>query len=365
MTQLQKVQRPRRPGARTRRSTRTPAPGIATADRLDPHDAASVSPNTQYAGRPIFGGHRERRRRLRRERQLRRRLGRRSSATIAPGQRIQVNVNGDAVFGPPGSDLFTTLDADLAGRARTTPPADHACQTTLDTQTNQVQNQLAQVGARFQRVQSMQSQNTSDGLTMKQNLSSIEDADLAQVMVNLQIQQVAYQAALSGDRQGHPAVADRLLEVGNHARDATATDVVEITFPAGLPGFPHAHQFELAPWGPAGSPFLMLSSSRRSRRGLRRCARRGSSIPTTSSSSTPEPPNGSRSTQAEDAVVFAVVTLRERPGGLDAQPARPDRREPLLARSGAGRACRAPATACAHRSPSRAELGTSSAIANV
>ena len=40
-----------------------------------------------------------------------------------------------------------------------------------------------------------------------------------------------------------------------------ATDVVEISFPAGLPGFPNAHRFELAPWGPAGSPFLILTSS--------------------------------------------------------------------------------------------------------
>ena len=41
----------------------------------------------------------------------------------------------------------------------------------------------------------------------------------------------------------------------------TATDVVQIEFPAGLPGFPNAHRFELAPWGPAGSPFLMLTGS--------------------------------------------------------------------------------------------------------
>ncbi len=92
----------------------------------------------------------------------------------------------------------------------------------------------------------------------------------------------------------------------------TATDVVEINFPAGLPGFPNAHRFELAPWGPAGSPFLMLSvpddpavgfgvvppwvfypdyefeldSAMAERLGLN---------------------------QAEDAVVFAVVTLRENP----------------------------------------------------
>lgn len=40
----------------------------------------------------------------------------------------------------------------------------------------------------------------------------------------------------------------------------TLTDRVEITFPAGLPGFPHAHRFRLEPWGPAGSPFLLLSA---------------------------------------------------------------------------------------------------------
>jgi flagellar assembly factor FliW len=40
----------------------------------------------------------------------------------------------------------------------------------------------------------------------------------------------------------------------------TVTDVIEVTFPAGLPGFPHIHRFRLAPWGPAGGPFLLLSA---------------------------------------------------------------------------------------------------------
>jgi len=38
------------------------------------------------------------------------------------------------------------------------------------------------------------------------------------------------------------------------------TDLVEITFAAGLPGFPHVHVFQLKPWGPAGSPYLILIS---------------------------------------------------------------------------------------------------------
>jgi len=91
-----------------------------------------------------------------------------------------------------------------------------------------------------------------------------------------------------------------------------ATDVVEINFPAGLPGFPNAHRFELAPWGPAGSPFLMLTSADDPEVGF-----------------VVVPPwvfypdyefeldNGTAErlnlSKAEDAVVFAVVTLRDVP----------------------------------------------------
>jgi len=78
-------------------------------------------------------------------------------------------------------------------------------------ETSNVQDQLAQVGARFQRVSTLQSQNTSDALTMKQNLSNIEDADIAQVMVQLQAQQVAYQAALEATAKAiQPSLADFL-----------------------------------------------------------------------------------------------------------------------------------------------------------
>lgn len=36
------------------------------------------------------------------------------------------------------------------------------------------------------------------------------------------------------------------------------TDLVEIHFAAGLPGFPACHTFQLAPWGNAESPFMMM-----------------------------------------------------------------------------------------------------------
>jgi flagellar hook-associated protein 3 FlgL len=182
--------------------------GIAT--QIDAIRATLIGvANTQYAGRPIFAGTASGGAAYDSSGQY---VGTSSAVerNIAPGQRIQVNVNGDAAFGPPGSDVFTTL-TQISNAVRTDPTQLTGLQTQLGTQTTQVQSQLAQVGSQFLRVQNMQSQNTSDGLTMKQNLSSIEDADVAQVTVELQAQQVAYQAALMATAKAiQPSLTDFL-----------------------------------------------------------------------------------------------------------------------------------------------------------
>ncbi|MFI5179593.1 MAG: flagellar hook-associated protein FlgL [Vicinamibacterales bacterium] len=165
--------------------------------------------NTAYAGRPIFAGTAGGNAAYDATGQY---VGVSSAVerNIAPGQRIQVNVNGDTVFGPPGADIFTTL-TQISNAVRNDPSQLSALQTQLGTHTTQIQGQLAQVGSQFLRVQNMQSQNTSNGLTMKQNLSSIEDADVAEVMVKLQAQQVAYQAALSATARAiQPSLTDFL-----------------------------------------------------------------------------------------------------------------------------------------------------------
>jgi flagellar assembly factor FliW len=46
------------------------------------------------------------------------------------------------------------------------------------------------------------------------------------------------------------------------AQEDARTKTVEITFPAGLPGFPQLHVFQLAPWGAApDTPFSLMSST--------------------------------------------------------------------------------------------------------
>jgi flagellar hook-associated protein 3 FlgL len=130
--------------------------------------------------------------------------------TVAPGVQMQVNVNGDQVFGSAGNDLFSTL-SQIANDMRNNPSALGADQTALDAHTQTIQNSLASVGAREARLQALQSQNSTDGLTLQQGLSQVEDVDLTQVTMNLQMQQVAYQAALQATAKVlQPSLVDYL-----------------------------------------------------------------------------------------------------------------------------------------------------------
>jgi flagellar hook-associated protein 3 FlgL len=57
----------------------------------------------------------------------------------------------------------------------------------------------------------MKSQNTADSLTMRTSLTGIEDIDLAEIMVSLNAQQVAYEAALTATAKAiTPSLVDFL-----------------------------------------------------------------------------------------------------------------------------------------------------------
>jgi flagellar assembly factor FliW len=92
----------------------------------------------------------------------------------------------------------------------------------------------------------------------------------------------------------------------------TTTDVVEINFPAGMPGFPHAHRFELTPWGPAGSPFMLLSSNDDADVGFV-VVPPWVFYPDYEFEVDAGTAERLQLNAADDAVVFAVVTLRDRP----------------------------------------------------
>jgi flagellar hook-associated protein 3 FlgL len=60
-----------------------------------------------------------------------------------------------------------------------------------------IQDQLASVGALYNRVQTMRDRADSTALNLKSSLSEVEDIDLPKTIVDLQLQETAYQSALS------------------------------------------------------------------------------------------------------------------------------------------------------------------------
>lgn len=130
--------------------------------------------------------------------------------TIAPNVRAVVNVNGDETFGSAGSDLFTLL-TDIANAVRTDPSQLGALVANLDSSVGTVQGKLAEIGARTTRIETMKDRNSADNITLRQGLQTVEDADIAKSIMELQLQQTAYQAALNATARAiQPSLADFL-----------------------------------------------------------------------------------------------------------------------------------------------------------
>ncbi|WP_110208239.1 flagellar hook protein [Nocardioides daejeonensis] len=158
--------------------------------------ALLASANTQYIGRPVFGG-----------------ITAGPSAydssgawvgtahpvnrTIGPGVEIQVNVNGPDVFGPAGGSLFDDLDAlaaDLrAGDTTAVRAGIDALAGRLDTLTTT----QADIGVRARRVEQSLVDAGDNELTLTSRLSDLEDADLMRAAIDVKMGELAYQSALA------------------------------------------------------------------------------------------------------------------------------------------------------------------------
>jgi flagellar hook-associated protein 3 FlgL len=131
--------------------------------------------------------------------------------TVGPGATVQVNFDGPSVWGDPAVDtLWKSLD-DIQAHLESGDQADVNKLTNaynngtamesdldrLDKLTQNIQNRLSEIGARYHRVEAMQTRADDSMLTIQTNLSNIENIDLPKTIVDLQLQQTAYQAALA------------------------------------------------------------------------------------------------------------------------------------------------------------------------
>jgi flagellar hook-associated protein 3 FlgL len=188
-----------------------PAAREALATEVDQIRQSLVSvANTTYLGRPVFGG---------------------TTAgaaaydasgayvgdtgtvvrTVGDGIKVRVDADAQSVFGPHGANLFADLDA-LSSALRTGDSAGIATGIdALGAGLERITAALADVGTRYGRVEQARTRAGDAELSLSSTLSGIENTDLPRAMVDLQLQEVAYQAALASTaRVMQPSLLDFL-----------------------------------------------------------------------------------------------------------------------------------------------------------
>lgn len=133
---------------------------------------------------------------------------------VSPNTRVQVNVDGNALFGfsgGPGQDLFSQLSQLVSDISSNNLSAVAADQSALSAAADRINGALGLVGATQNRVGSATSAGTAAVQTLVTQRSAIEDTDIAAATLHLQEAQNAYQATLGAiGRADLPSLAEFL-----------------------------------------------------------------------------------------------------------------------------------------------------------
>jgi flagellar hook-associated protein 3 FlgL len=122
---------------------------------------------------------------------------------VAPGVSVQVNEVGPNIFGtyngatPYSGNLFQVVNQLATDVQNGNSAGMTAGLTALDSTTSVIEQTQVTLGARAKRVDDVKSQNDATTITLKSNLSDAEDIDVPKTIIDLQAQQMTYQAALA------------------------------------------------------------------------------------------------------------------------------------------------------------------------
>ena len=120
--------------------------------------------------------------------------------TVGDDARVRVDANGPAVFGAGPANLFAIVQ-DIAADLAADPAALGGHLTRLDAADKALQERLADVGARYNRIDQMRSTADDRVGDLRTSLSEVEDIDLPKTIVELQMQETAYHAALGATKR--------------------------------------------------------------------------------------------------------------------------------------------------------------------
>lgn len=172
----------------------------ALAAELDGvRDAMLANANTTYLGRPVFAGTTD----------ASVAFSDAASATpytwngtagtsverrLSADTTVRADSDGTVVFGAGAGSVFALLDQIAADLRAGADPTGRL--TDIDTRLDTMLGELASVGSRYNQMTVAQTATQSSLQDLTGRLSGIEDMDLAQTIVELQMQEVAYQGAL-------------------------------------------------------------------------------------------------------------------------------------------------------------------------
>ena len=137
--------------------------------------------------------------------------------TVATGTQVEVNVTGPEVFGDEtDSQLFDVLSG-LVAQLRGTPGGAGGVVdvrdglSKLDRALDRMIGAVGKVGARTNRIEAMKTQAEESLVTLTNSLSEVESIDLPKTIMELQMQEIAYKAALGATaRVVQPSLLDFL-----------------------------------------------------------------------------------------------------------------------------------------------------------
>jgi flagellar hook-associated protein 3 FlgL len=129
---------------------------------------------------------------------------------VAPNVTVRSNLTGPAAFGPSGADAFAVL-TQLADHLRNDPSQLQGDITAVDGAMRRMTDAVAGIGARAKQVDDLRLR-LEDGIVQSTNgLAEVESVDLPATIIELQLQEVAYQAALGATaRVIQPSLLDFL-----------------------------------------------------------------------------------------------------------------------------------------------------------
>ncbi|HEU5109926.1 MAG TPA: flagellin [Micromonosporaceae bacterium] len=168
--------------------------------------------NTKYLDRPVFGGITPGEVAYEADGTFRAGPVGEIRRTVGDGASVRVDLDGPTAFGEDGADdqLFAVLQS-ISANLDGDPGALGEDLINLDTAIARLQTVLSGVGAGYNRVEQMRQSADNRVLALKGQLSDVEDIDLPQTIMDVKLQETAYQAALAATaRVIQPSLMDYL-----------------------------------------------------------------------------------------------------------------------------------------------------------